>query len=366
MTTTMIALGSLIVGILITWIVCRLLPKEEIHKANQALKDKEHELELSIKDQERQLEDLKNQFSQQRNEQQRILENDMRNWENEKSDKNLSFLKSEMELKEEIAKLEGQIQERKDSITKLDNQTSEAVKTLEQRTYDLMVEDLTKLADTEINYCKHLSNQAKQEYEQMMRECMEQYRELTAKNVEDYQILMQQLEEAKAKANAIIEANKRAELEKEAKDFYRLQLSDIDIEEINKIRSIEPYLRKKEPLNKVIWKVYYEKPFTDLIGRVVGTKICIGIYKITNLTNGMVYIGQSNNIAERWRQHIKRGVGADPPTQNKLYPAMLEYGAENFTFEIIEECSASQLTEREKYYTDIFQANSYGYVVRKG
>jgi len=40
----------------------------------------------------------------------------------------------------------------------------------------------------------------------------------------------------------------------------------------------------------------------------------MGIYKITNINNGKVYIGQAVNIAERWRQHIKRGVGADPPT----------------------------------------------------
>ena len=29
-------------------------------------------------------------------------------------------------------------------------------------------------------------------------------------------------------------------------------------------------VRDKEPLNKVIYKCYYEKPYTDLIGRVVG------------------------------------------------------------------------------------------------
>jgi len=45
---------------------------------------------------------------------------------------------------------------------------------------------------------------------------------------------------------------------------------------------------------------------------------------------------------------------------------MLAEGVENFTFEIIEECPAAKLTEREKYYTDIFAAQSYGYVVRKG
>jgi len=28
----------------------------------------------------------------------------------------------------------------------------------------------------------------------------------------------------------------------------------------------------------------------------------------------MVYVGQSIDVAERWKQHIKRGIGADPPT----------------------------------------------------
>ena len=70
----------------------------------------------------------------------------------------------------------------------------------------------------------------------------------------------------------------------------------------------------KEPLNKVIYKCYYEKPYTDLIGRVFGARKPMGIYKITNLENGKCYIGQAVNVPERWRQHIKRGVGAEPAT----------------------------------------------------
>jgi hypothetical protein len=70
-----------------------------------------------------------------------------------------------------------------------------------------------------------------------------------------------------------------------------LQLPEVDIKEIAQLRSVIPYLRNPEALNKVIWKVYYEKPYTDLIGRVVGNKPKTGIYKITNLENNMCYVG---------------------------------------------------------------------------
>jgi group I intron endonuclease len=78
----------------------------------------------------------------------------------------------------------------------------------------------------------------------------------------------------------------------------------------------------------------------------------------------MCYIGQSVDIAERWRQHIKRGIGAEAPTRNKLYPAMLSIGVENFTFEIIEECDRTQLDEKEDYWQNFFQAREFGYSIK--
>ena len=79
-------------------------------------------------------------------------------------------------------------------------------------------------------------------------------------------------------------------------DYYRVCLSNEDICEINKLREVLPYLRDKTPLNKVIYKVYYEKPLTDMIGRVVGPGVHTGIYKITNINNNMCYVGQAVNI----------------------------------------------------------------------
>ena len=167
-----------------------------------------------------------------------------------------------------------------------------------------------------------------------------------------------------AKVAAAVEASKRAEEMVNQQNFYRIQLTEIDIDEIEKLRSVEPYLRDKEPLNKVIWKVYYEKPTNDLIGRVIGSGIHTGIYKITNINNQKCYIGQAANLADRWKQHIKRGIGADAPTRNKLYPAMRELGPENFTFEVIEECERSLLDSREDYWQDYFKAKEFGYSIK--
>ena len=178
------------------------------------------------------------------------------------------------------------------------------------------------------------------------------------------QLKTEQLNELSYKVDAATEVNKRAELERNKKDFYRLQLSEEDITEIEKIRSIIPYLRSAEPINKVIWSVYYQKPYTDLIGRVVGAGRKTGIYKITNIENQMCYVGQAVDIADRWKQHIRRGIGADPPTRNKLYPAMLAIGVENFTFEIIEECAGKDLNSREDYWQNFYHAKDFGYSIK--
>lgn len=172
------------------------------------------------------------------------------------------------------------------------------------------------------------------------------------------------LKDMQAKVVAAVQASKRAEEMINQQNFYRIQLSEIDIDEIEKLRSVEPYLRDKEPLNKVIWKVYYEKPTNDLIGRVIGSGTHTGIYKITNIESQKCYVGQAANLADRWKQHIKRGVGADAPTRNKLYPAMRELGPENFTFEVVEECDRSLLDSRENYWQDYFKAKEFGYSIK--
>ena len=203
-----------------------------------------------------------------------------------------------------------------------------------------------------------------QEHQENVEAFQAQYEATVADFMEKYRQMADNVSAMRAINDAAVEAAKRAEQMKTEKDFYRIQLSEIDVDEIKTLRSIEHLLRDKEPLNKIIWKCYYEKPTTDLIGRVIGAGMHTGIYKITEIETGKCYVGQAANLADRWKQHIKRGVGADTPTRNKLYPAMNAAGPENFTFEVIEECSRSLLDEREDYWQDYFKAKEFGYSIK--
>lgn len=71
-----------------------------------------------------------------------------------------------------------------------------------------------------------------------------------------------------------------------------------------------------------------------------------------------------SNLSDRWKQHIKRGVGAEAPTRNKLYPVMFEKGPENFTFEVLEECGRGDLDAREDYFQEFYQAMTWGYSIK--
>ena len=267
-------------------------------------------------------------------------------------------------LQIEIAGLNSRKEEVLTGIADLEKQAREAGQKLLAHNYELANSEFEHQAEA-------LANKFQEHQETVQNEYLNTIKEMSAEvalQLEEYREELLLLENAIADKQAIVAAavaaNKRAVEMETQQDFYRLNLSNEDLNEIVHLREVLPYLRDSEPLNKVIWKVYYEKPYTDLIGRVVGAGVHTGIYKITNIKNNMCYVGQAANIAERWRQHIKRGIGAEAPTRNKLYPAMLSFGVENFTFEIVEECSRDSLNDREDYWQDYFHAKDFGYSIK--
>lgn len=87
----------------------------------------------------------------------------------------------------------------------------------------------------------------------------------------------------------------------------------------------------------------------------------IGIYKIINKLNNKIYIGQSNNIERRYKDHFEW-----PKYKQDIDKAIINEGKDNFTFEIIEECNLNELTEREKYWIQYYNSFEDGYNMTKG
>lgn len=93
-----------------------------------------------------------------------------------------------------------------------------------------------------------------------------------------------------------------------------------------------------------------------------------GIYKIENLLNGKIYIGQSIQIEKRFEQHKKTAYARkDRNYNNLIYKAIRKYGLENFAFEIIEEVPDNQdLDEREIYWISYYNSYKNGYNMTPG
>lgn len=84
-----------------------------------------------------------------------------------------------------------------------------------------------------------------------------------------------------------------------------------------------------------------------------------GIYKITNLISKKVYIGQSVDINYRFNNHKSESFNPKSNAYNTaIHRAIRKYGIENFSFEVIEECTKELLSEREIYWIAYY--NSYG------
>lgn len=95
------------------------------------------------------------------------------------------------------------------------------------------------------------------------------------------------------------------------------------------------------------------------------------IYKATNLINGKIYIGQTIQNFDRYKQcHINNalsGVDIKKGKRRPFYDAIRKYGAENFSWCI--ECictSKKELCEKEIYYIKFYETYEKGYNATKG
>lgn len=80
------------------------------------------------------------------------------------------------------------------------------------------------------------------------------------------------------------------------------------------------------------------------------------IYKITNLVNGKIYIGQTvTSLQERWRHHLHASRG----NNTLICKAIRKYGRDSFQMElIVQACSQEELDYLEAYFIVIWDAQN--------
>ena len=183
---------------------------------------------------------------------------------------------------------------------------------------------------------------------------------------EQMESLRVELDTLQRQKAAVVEAKQKELALKEKADLYRLNISQTELQDIQLLRSIQFRLTNSRILCMLIWQTFYQPLAKKKFPIILGKKDVCGIYKITNMKNDMVYIGQGVDIYKRLMQHCKNGLGIDTPQGNKLYAAMLEDGLENFTFELLEECPREELNRKEAYYISLYNSVQYGYNSTKG
>lgn len=267
---------------------------------------------------------------------------------NDELQKENNYLKTEQELEEEKLK---KIQEKVNELLKV-------------------VEDNQSIAQKSFsNYCDILEveyNKKEEEYNNLIKKLENTYDDTFDKLNAAVASEKQELEKLRNTRAAALEAQRK---EKEIEDNicnYSIALKPEEIDDIQVLERVKTKLHQPRILCMLIWSTYYQKPLTALCNNLLGTATVTGIYKITNQITKKVYIGQSVDIATRWKAHAKCGLGIDTPASNKLYKAMQEDGLYNFTFELLEKCPNNQLNEKEAFYIELYQAYDYGYNSNRG
>jgi len=269
------------------------------------------------------------------------------------------FLKQEQErlltqtaqIKQNIIALQ---QEHEAWIEKMDNQLAVEKDKIQQQ-LDIFKQNTQYAMQNYISSMEDSYNSADADFD----------KKIEKKN-QEYSKVSEELENIRATLSAATEARIREEEKKGNLDFYKLQVTNLELDDIKKLNSIKPMLHNPVILSKLIWSTYFQKPYKALCSRILGENVVCGIYKITDLTTEQYYIGQSVDCGKRWADHIKAGLGIDNNGTNKLYKAMQAHGVENFTFELLESCERKLLDEKEKFFINLYQSDKFGLNVTKG
>ena len=214
------------------------------------------------------------------------------------------------------------------------------------------------------NYCDLLDTEYKvkeEEYNKLLIQLEYSYDNKYDEISKELEEVNKELDKMKKTRVAAMEAKRKEKEIEENIQFYSLSIENKDKNDIKTLERVKEDLNNPRILSMLIWQNFFRDKMTELCNNILGTKTICGIYKITNQITKECYIGQSVDVAKRFKDHAKCGLDIDRPQGNKLYQSMLEYNLWNFSFELLEECPKEQLNEKEKFYISLYDSCNYGY-----
>ena len=170
----------------------------------------------------------------------------------------------------------------------------------------------------------------------------------------EFEEIMELLEDFRKRREVVNSQILREKEAQENTDFYRICISDEDKNDLNLIKEIENRFNNKEVLHKAAYDCYIRRPAQEMIKRVIQGDKVSGIYCITYIPTGEIYIGRSTDIANRWVEHTKSAFSLGNIAHSSLHTKMARDGIWNFTFQILEKVDKDKLNEREKYWISIY------------
>ena len=174
------------------------------------------------------------------------------------------------------------------------------------------------------------------------------------------------IDDYKARRDVINQEILRARAIEEQQDFYRVQLPESSKHDLEILQSIRKELTKVDILDKLLYDNYIKKSVDDMIKRVLKGENPSGIYKITRLKTGEIYIGKSVGVKDRWVQHAKSAFHCGTISHSALHTTIEKDGIENFTWELLEKVPKDKLGDREKYWIEFFDSKNFGLNERQG